>query len=921
MSSPTARLPPGTVGRPIKVTSNLVRMTLTAPNKSIHCYSVAFQPDIPNSLVRAQLINEMRRKLPKAAPFCFDGRASGFSFTPITDNDASLVLDVCDPKFVDIATRESEASIITEKRPALVSNYDKSVQSAAAATALKEKASKPEPSGAPAAAAPSASAGAPDANGAPSFVDPAPSGSRPKRFHVRVTIKPHTKIPLSSVLDYANSMQSPNAASNAANYPGLALQALQVIIRSAVMSTYRSPVMIGASAFDLAAVATSPSLGYGAVLLRGLFQAPRVTSNGLLINIDTSSVDILKVQPLVHYIVEACGLRSASEIATCRPNMLAEKVKGLRVETTHTIRRRYTISHLGAPADKHMITTPAGESLSVFQYFRRTYPGSVSQPSLPVAHLLRKVNVVIPIEVLRVLEGQRIIPDINTQQRMALIDLTCMAPGVRLDLARSEAVNLASCRPLAEQGISVATQLTEVPARVLPSIPVFMGGKAPTRTFGPGVWSAADQAFANPAPRAIQSPLIIIASPRVRGADDPAVSRLINELIRVGGNCGVRINKPTKAIICSSPRDVEFQLSTLKMPPDFVFGFCAASDPGYVAIKRECELRWGIPSQCFDTGKVTNPKKANDGYVINVLLKINAKLGGVNHCPSKNIPVLLRDKVTLVMGADVSHETGRSVLSHSAVVGSLDPNATRYGGIVQQQGARVEGIPTDNIARVTGHHLRAFRAATKRIPERIIYIRDGVADSQVAHLITTEIGGIAQACVSLGIKPEIVCMTAVKRHHTRFHGATAIDKSGNLQSGVVIDTGVVRPDLNEFYLFGHAGLKGTSRPCLYQVIYNESKHGMDAMQELAFYLSHLHQRATRAVSLPVPVYYAHLLAYRARYYSPRFAQAQGSRPVPTPEAVAAAGPGGIEAATAVAEAEWPMDRRVKPTLYGTPYYL
>lgn len=52
----------------------------------------------------------------------------------------------------------------------------------------------------------------------------------------------------------------------------------------------------------------------------------------------------------------------------------------------------------------------------------------------------------------------------------------------------------------------------------------------------------------------------------------------------------------------------------------------------------------------------------------------------------------------------------------------------------------------------------------------------------------------------------------------------------------------------------------------YVVIHDENQFSSDAIQYLTFDLCHLYARSTKAVSIPAPVYYAHLAAYRGRVY-------------------------------------------------------
>ena len=51
-------------------------------------------------------------------------------------------------------------------------------------------------------------------------------------------------------------------------------------------------------------------------------------------------------------------------------------------------------------------------------------------------------------------------------------------------------------------------------------------------------------------------------------------------------------------------------------------------------------------------------------------------------------------------------------------------------------------------------------------------------------------------------------------------------------SGTVIDTDIVSPNGFDFYLNSHAAIQGTSRPMLYQVLYDEIGFTSDDIQQL-----------------------------------------------------------------------------------------
>lgn len=61
-------------------------------------------------------------------------------------------------------------------------------------------------------------------------------------------------------------------------------------------------------------------------------------------------------------------------------------------------------------------------------------------------------------------------------------------------------------------------------------------------------------------------------------------------------------------------------------------------------------------------------------------------------------------------------------------------------------------------------------------------------------------------------------------------------------------------------------LQGTSRPSHYHVLWDDNCFTADEFQLLTYQLCHTYVRCTRSVSIPAPAYYAHLVAFRARYH-------------------------------------------------------
>merc|ERR1719244_924385 len=120
-----------------------------------------------------------------------------------------------------------------------------------------------------------------------------------------------------------------------------------------------------------------------------------------------------------------------------------------------------------------------------------------------------------------------------------------------------------------------------------------------------------------------------------------------------------------------------------KKPLDLVlviFPFKAGSL--YDKIKQLGDMKFNISTQCcLRNNLFKGGSGLNKQVVANICMKINSKMGGINHSLSKECrPKLLRRPV-MIMGADVSHPAPESrgvKPSIAAVVGSVEPKAAVY---------------------------------------------------------------------------------------------------------------------------------------------------------------------------------------------------------------------------------------------------
>ena len=284
----------------------------------------------------------------------------------------------------------------------------------------------------------------------------------------------------------------------------------------------------------------------------------------------------------------------------------------------------------------------------------------------------------------------------------------------------------------------------------------------------------------------------------------------------------------------------------------------------YPAIKRWSHTSAHIPTQCVQGGKATTPKlMTNPQYHAGILLKINLKLGGVNGIlpAQKGGLAVLREEPTMVMGYDINHpQPGSTKPSYAALVAMTDTECTKAFTAVGAQKSRTEIAGFVTKVRAC---LRAFISVNKVPPKRILFYRDGVAHNQFDELLKVEAPQIVEACDLEQIPPPKLTIVVVQqRTKARF----ATERDEQVPAGTVVNKDIVGADGKDWYMVSQHGLKGTARPCHYHIIHDDTDADPLHIQRLTFELCHLYARATKIVSRPAPVYYAHRAAFLAQYY-------------------------------------------------------
>ncbi|KAJ3691927.1 hypothetical protein LUZ60_012277 [Juncus effusus] len=688
-------------------------------------------------------------------------------------------------------------------------------------------------------------------------------------------------------------------AGRQADAPQETLQVLDVVLRELSSQRY---VSIGRS-FYSPNIRRPQRLGEGLQSWCGFYQSIRPTQMGLSLNIDMSSTAFIEPLPVIEFVAQILGKDVISRPLSDSDRIKIKKaLRGVKVEVTHrgNVRRKYRISSLTS-RPTHELIFPIDDQMnmkSVVEYFKEMYGFTIRNPHLPCLQVgnQKKANY-LPMEACKIVEGQRYSKRLNERQITSLLKVTCQRPREQeMDILQTVYQNEYEQDPYAKEfGININDKLTCVEARVLPApwLKYHETGKEKECLPQVGQWNMVNKKVINGS--TVNYWACINFS---RSVQESTARSFCHELAQMCQISGMEFNsEPVIPIYSARPDQVERALkhvynNSLHKSKGKELELLLAILPDnngslYGDIKRICETDLGLITQCCLTKHVF---KISKQYLANVSLKINVKMGGRNtvlvDALSWRIP-LVSDIPTIIFGADVTHpETGEdSQPSIAAVVASQDwPEVTKYAGLVCAQAHRQELIQDlyktwhdPQRGTVTGGMIRelliSFRKATGQKPLRIIFYRDGVSEGQFYQVLLYELDAIRKACASLepNYQPPVTFVVVQKRHHTRLFAnnhkdRSSTDKSGNILPGTVVDSKICHPNEFDFYLCSHAGIQGTSRPAHYHVLWDENNFSADEIQTLTNNLCYTYARCTRSVSVVPPAYYAHLAAFRARFY-------------------------------------------------------
>ncbi|CAD5229313.1 unnamed protein product [Bursaphelenchus okinawaensis] len=586
--------------------------------------------------------------------------------------------------------------------------------------------------------------------------------------------------------------------------------------------------------------------------------------------------------------LSADRLHSDACLSTNELRVFAEAMRGLRVRANYQkgSDRVYRVNGVRGPANVMSFPTrdEAGNEImvTVADYFAARYR-PLQFPSLPCLHVGPPIrNILLPLEVCILDTPQKYTRKLSDRQTSTIIRASAVDAQQRENNIE-KLCEMAGFRDdpfLKSFGLQIDTKMIETVGRVLPPPQILYGNqRQDVVTPKDGVWPVEHQRLYVPAECGSYS-IFALVDPK----EQPVLQKFCHFLGQKAQQMGMNFPQwPEFVRYGRNANDIEAMFRQtardcreLGRQCDLIIIMLPSKNSDfYMTIKELSDMRYGVMSQCILFKSTQRPSPAT---CANLVLKINMKLGGVNSrlVADQITSKYLVDRPVLVLGIDVTHPTQAEerigMPSVAAVVGNLDMMPQSYGANVKVQRRCRESVVY--VTEAVRERLLAFMASTHRHPERIIVYRDGVSDGQFAEVLREELNGIRAACgmVSQDYNPPITYIVVQKRHHARIFCQNQRDMVGrakNVPPGTTVDTGIVSADGFDFYLCSHFGIQGTSRPARYHVLWDDNGFNADELQAMTYHLCYTYGRCARSVSIPAPVYYADLVANRARCHLKR----------------------------------------------------
>jgi len=357
------------------------------------------------------------------------------------------------------------------------------------------------------------------------------------------------------------------------------------------------------------------------------------------------------------------------------------------------------------------------------------YKKKLRYPDLPLVDVGGQKTNFLPPEVCEILPGQPFRGKLTDEHTAAMITVACKPPNINaasiVGQGLTELGFVQGPAPLGSFGISIGSEMTVVPGRILPSPGIKYKSGVP-RVDERASWNLRDVKFTVGGRLEKWAVLVIHDSNpgEFRDVNDPELRVVIRGFTAMCKASGMAVDNAEPLFVSArlpakNPADPtrqaaiqSIQESLKKLPgrPNMVLVILSNGDKHvYSGLKHLCDSQMGVATVCVHSSKIRK-EKGQPQYFANVALKVNMKMGGVNHSLDPRNMSWLQQQPTMLVGMDVTHPGPGSVKgtvsylalfyatiltivwqpSIAAVVASIDTHYAQYPASMEIQESKKE---------------------------------------------------------------------------------------------------------------------------------------------------------------------------------------------------------------------------------------
>lgn len=587
----------------------------------------------------------------------------------------------------------------------------------------------------------------------------------------------------------------------------------------------------------------------------GLSQRVKAFNNSYFLNVDLAHSFYYESISLIQVLEKNNTRRRGDhfDLRQVQPGMfrdLAKFIKTVKLETMHRERNfKFKAADITDTSASDTFFELENKKESVADYFERAY-GPLRHRYLPCVVVKKKdSNIFFPLEVVKIVAGQKFSKKISDTQTSELIRKVATPANKRFqDLTyRLNKLEVCDNSTLRSLNVQINSKFYECSGKQLP-IPTVNFALNDSARVQRGSWNLANKKVIKGVAIQFWS-VFVIADVNLQ-----EVGHGIKNLVKLCNEMGLKMAQPLE-IRKTSVNALESNIKSKKLELAMII-LQDKSAQVYQDIKKTCDLNAVIVSQCI---RKQNIRKFSDpSFCANICLKINTKLGGTNF-------IVDNDPEMITFGIDVTHP-GMGDLSNrsiAAIVSSYDGTQTSFYTSLKMQPTRQDIV--DDLKNIVKEHINEFRNKTRKVPKKVVVFRDGIGDSSIMNIYHREMEEFREgfkAC-NPNYNPKFSFILVQKRHSIRFKDLTVDDRrnTGNPNPGLLVDS--LGTKYNDFFMVSHYALQGTPCPIKYHILTDNTEINFP---KLIFNMTHTFSRATKSVSVVPPIYYAHLAAARAKAY-------------------------------------------------------